>query len=98
MILGDVGDGLISRWLSSFVAAAYIVAAFAWGRAGDGFRTAAYCLLAWSCVWFPEAMGMPTGRLGRNSRETPPGLVWFIGWGLLLIPAGVLFLLWAQGV
>ncbi len=93
----EVGDGLVSRWLSSLVAIAYVIMALASRGIQAGTETAIYCFLAWFCVWFPDAMGTPAdGAIGRSAVPTPAGLVWFIGWGLLTIPIIVIFLLWIQ--
>jgi hypothetical protein len=98
-MLRDVGDGFVSRWLSSLFVMGYIIAAFVADGAVTGLRVAAYCLVAWCCVWFPGAMGIPPVRtIGREAREAPARMVWVVGWGLLLIPIGVWFLLWVQGV
>jgi hypothetical protein len=98
-VLTDVGEGLMSRWLSSLVAAVYIVLALVAGDPLAIVEMAAYCLFALCCVWSPYAMNSsPVRAIGRNARKPPATMVWFVGWSFLLLPMFVLFLLWAQGV
>ena len=97
-IFRDVGDGFASRWLSSLIALVEIAGAFITEGASTGITMILICALAWCCIWFPNVVGEQTERFGRNSRETPPRLVWIAGWGLLLIPILVVIAWWKQGV
>jgi len=61
-------------------------------------ETGGFCLLPWCCIWFPNAMGYPSRlSIGRGARETPPRMVWFIGWALLLSPSIMILVLWLEG-
>jgi hypothetical protein len=98
-MLRDVGEGLVSRSLSSLVVTVYIIVAFAAGGALAGIRMAAFCLFAWCCVWLPGPIGTKVvPAIGRNARGTPATMVWFVGWALLLLPIVVFSVLWMQGV
>jgi hypothetical protein len=36
------------------------------------------------CIWFPDTLGEYIG--GRFTKRSPAGLVWFLGWVVLLVP------------
>ncbi len=85
-VMRDVGEGPVSRWLSVLVATIEIVSVFIYGGVLLGIRSGLYFMLALCCIWFPAAMGTPMNWdvLGRTSWGTPAGVVWVIGWGLLV--------------
>jgi len=52
-MLRDVGQGLVSRWLSSLLVAAYVVGAGVMFGLLTSIETGGFCLLSWCCIWFP---------------------------------------------
>jgi len=46
--------------------------------------TFGYCLFPMLCIWFPDAMGLL--RWAGNVRESPPSIVFLLGWVTLLLP------------
>ena len=47
-------------------------------------------------IWFPEAAGSVID--GAINKESPPIMVWFIGWFVFLLPLGILGYWWLAGV
>ena len=43
-----------------------------------------FCVLPLACIWFPDASADFIG--GRIDRESPPRLVFILGWIVLLVP------------
>jgi Zn-finger nucleic acid-binding protein len=72
-----------SRPLFSLLAGLYLVSAL---KHGDLATTQMlmFCVLPMACIWFPDALGGYIG--GRIDRESPPRLVFILGWVILLVP------------
>ena len=71
-MLRDVGEGLVSRWLSSLLAIVSIIIAFAGGGPATGIPMVFLSLFAWCCVWFPGVMGTnPVRTNGRTMARNP---------------------------
>ena len=85
-----------SKICAVVIASGYLVAVVVTTRAITPIVPVAVVLLVpLGLIWFPEAVGGFTGYVSRGctiDSETPPGLVSFIGWLLLVSPAILLFL------
>ena len=90
----------VSRWLSVLLVFAYVTGAGVTAGTRFALTVFASMLVPLACVWFPEAMGDYTGRTFGHAitKQSPPSLVWFLGWIVLLLPLIVSTILWLQGV
>jgi len=83
---------MMQRALSLIIALFYLLWIYtATGRGEMVLKTLGFLVLCLACIWFGEEMGSYTGYtgLGRKiSRTTPGSMVVFMGWVLLLLPAG----------
>jgi len=95
-----IGDGRVSRLLSTIVLLFYLVTAYTSGGVDLSLRVLLLSIVPIACIWFPEPLGDYTGLfLGDSITNTSPaGLVWFLGWLVLLLPMLLAVLLWLQGV
>jgi hypothetical protein len=91
--------GWPSRWISSLIAAGYIIGASASG-VESALTTILFCVIPLACIWFPDALADYTGMfiLDSITRESPPFLVWFLGWLVLLMPALVAGIVLLEGI
>jgi hypothetical protein len=88
---------LASRIVALFIAVGYVVAAVCQEHE---LRVAAQAslltLLPLALIWFPDEIGSYTGSVGRGGyvdTETPPALISFMGWFLLVgFPVVIYFL------
>ncbi|TWU08942.1 hypothetical protein CA54_41810 [Symmachiella macrocystis] len=92
-------DLLHSRFLSSFVAALYLVTAFVWGTPEITLNLVRFLLLPLVCIWYADGLGNLTGislGLGRPviTEKTPGDFVAIGGWLLMLCPAFVALVAW----
>ena len=76
--------------VSGGIVLTYIVLAFVVLGPADAFDISLSCAVPILMIWMPERMGGCTGLgvlHGRPiTRPTPPGLVWVVGWFMLLLP------------
>jgi len=66
------------------------------GLTERAFRNAATLLVPLALIWFPDELGSMTGYVGRGGHigtETPPLLVYFMGWLILVGLPTLLYLL-----
>jgi len=77
------------------IGAFYIGFAFSTNDMELVWQTGGFLLLPLGLIWFSEEAASYTGSIGpfrpQITTESPAGLVEFLGWGLLLLPA-VLFI------
>ena len=88
--------GSVSRWLSLFIALAYITVFGVMVGMLQAFKLLLGMALPLLCIWIPEVVGEHTG--GRITGPSPASFVWFLGWFVLLLPAMIGAFLWFQGV
>jgi plasmid stabilization system protein ParE len=84
-----------SRVISSLLAGIYVVSALTRGALAVTVMLW-FCLLPMACIWFPDVMGNFLTR--RITRESPPGLVWILGWVVLLLPLWERIIWYLEGV
>ena len=79
----------MSRLFSLVLSAAYLVAALLLGSGEDALMVLGFVLVSLACIWFGDELGDFTGWTdeGRITARTPGGMVRFVGWLLLLLPA-----------
>jgi hypothetical protein len=79
----------MGKLLSLVLSAAYLVAALASGDVEVIFSVLGFVLLSLACIWFGDEIGDYTGwiELRPITARTPGGMVRFVGWLLLLLPA-----------
>lgn len=89
----------MSRLLSAAILIVYVTATGTVAGPLSALKMLLAMLLPLACIWFPDAMGDYTDqlRLSHVNRPSPPSLVWFFGWVLLLLPMMVGTFLWLQG-
>jgi len=86
----------LPRFLSALVVLGYISLAL-YFRGGDcAAKVFVGCLLPIFCIWFPDAMGRYRG-IGIGfpqaiTQESPPSIIFFLGWVVLLLPALIVLL------
>ena len=82
-----------SRVISGMVAGFYLALAGLSPQPGSVLRMLLFCVLPVSCIWFATEMGSYIGRWfswpQKVGGTSPPSIVAFLGWILLLMP-GVL--------
>jgi hypothetical protein len=88
--------GSVSRWLSLFIALAYIIIAGVLEGMLYALKALLGMVLPLLCIWIPDVMGEYTE--GHITGPSPAPLVWFLGWFVLLLPALLGTFLWLQGV
>ena len=79
--------GAVSKIAALVIAIAYVVLAFAIEKALPfAVTVAAGAVLPLALIWFPDFLGGLTrwGTRAPIDRPSPPGLVSFMGWFLLL--------------
>jgi len=85
--------------LSIFLVLVYVTVTGMLAGPLSALKLLAGMLLPLACIWFPDVLGEYTGQgLSRVSRPSPPSLVWFLGWIVLVLPLIVGTILWLQGV
>ncbi len=79
----------MSRLISLALSAAYLVAALVSGDVEVIFAVLGFVVLSLAFIWFGDAIGDFTGFIGPRpiTARTPGGMIRFIGWLLLLLPA-----------
>jgi DnaJ domain len=87
---GDIA-GWRSRIASSLLALAYFASEW---KSGESIRVLYWCILPLSCIWFPDVLGGIVNT--RITKQSPPLLVWFFGWVLLLSPLVALGIIWLE--
>ena len=84
---------LIHRTLSLAVAVFYLLAARRLGGARLVVSTLMFLVLPMTCIWFADYMDEYRGPWGIGTpgvtRPSPPWLVRFLAWGLLLLPVAI---------
>jgi len=80
-----------SRVASGAVVVVYVVVAALYWGGGMAVRVAGFCVLPVACIWFSDVMGRYRGiglrfPVGITS-ESPPSILFVVGWLLLLLPA-----------
>ena len=81
----------LSRVISGMIAMFYVAIAAIYSEAYVAIRVAVFCVLPLACIWFSDWMGNYRGflvsfPLRRISWGSPPSLVAFLGWVVLLSP------------
>ena len=89
-----------SRLISLAIAAIYVIRALVSGGLESALKTVLFCVIPLACIWFPEALGDYTGFFLFDSltKESPPFLVWFLGWVVFLLPVIIAVIVWLEGV
>jgi hypothetical protein len=87
----------LPRFLSALVVLGYMVLALHFRDGACAAKLFLYCLLPIFCIWFPDAMGRYRG-VGvafpqKVTDESPPSIVFMLGWVLLLLPALIVLLM-----
>ncbi len=84
---------MISKFISLIVGFVYIFAAFSTGEGDTIIFTFINVIICLGLIWLPDyfaSYGGPTWPVGRASQRitasSPPSLVAFMGWVLLLLP------------
>lgn len=79
----------MSKLLSLAPSAAYLVAALASEDAEVILPVLGFVLLCLACIWFGDEIGDYTGWIGLRpiTARTPGGMIRFVGWLLLPLPA-----------
>jgi len=79
-------DDGVAGWRSRAASAAVVSALVAVGwTSGDAIHMLEACLVPLFCIWFPDIFGAYVG--GRITHASPPWLVWFLGWVVLVVLA-----------
>jgi len=82
--------------VSAGIALVYVVVALVVLGPPDALETALSCAVPILMIWMPEMMGGYSGwgvLHGRPIiRPSPAGLVWIVGWLMLVLPAGLLLI------
>lgn len=90
----------MGRIVSLTISVIYLIIAYIWDGSEMLFRILLFLILPLACIWFSEEMGSYTGLTGIDSpgitKESPPTLVKFMGWILLILPAitGIILKFW----
>lgn len=79
----------MSRLLSLVLSAAYLVAALSSEDAEIILSVLGFVLFSLACIWFGDEIGEYTGWIGLRpiTAQTPGGMIRFVAWLLLLLPA-----------
>ena len=77
-----------SKVLSVIIATIYIIWAGMTIQAQGAYQMFISMIIPLSCIWWSRPIGQYTSRgIGRITKQTPEGLIVFIGWiYLLLVP------------
>jgi hypothetical protein len=96
MFPDEPGESFTSRLLSGLLSAGYVAVVFHSSGLSDALRVIASCILPVACIWFPDVLG--AGAYARIHVESPPLLVWLMGWVVLLVPLFASLLFWLEGL
>lgn len=79
----------MSKLLSLALSAVYLVAALTSEDVEVILPVLGFVLLSLACIWFGDEIGDYTGWMGPRpiTARTPGGMIRFVGWLLLLLPA-----------
>ena len=86
----------MGRVLSLVIAVLYMALAYFQHDANSFFDLLGYLILPLACIWFSDEMGNFFGLglgghgFARVDESSPPSLIKFMGWVLLLLPILVL--------
>ena len=84
------------KLISGGIALLYVAVALVVLGPADAFETILSCAVPILMIWMPEVMGDYTGwgvLHGRPvARRSPAGLVWILGWFMLLLPPVLLLI------
>ena len=86
----------VARFLSLILVGFSVAVALALGRIDAMYKMIPLIVFGLACIWYGDALGRITGFRWFGtiniSRETPGGLLRFLGWILLLLPLIVILM------